>query len=478
MDFSPLVQGITLTEKQNEAIGMLAQSRGKVLGLQPGLGKTVCSLTAAKAVMRKNPSARTVIIQPKSAREAFKKELRTKVVAPFGLISTEEKIPYTGQPYLMIEQSVIHKNLDMFYKVAEHHPVIAIIDEAHVLQNPKNTVSKTLDQMKPAFATEWLLTATPLLNSIEGLYNVCHHVDPTGLPNWWEFRARYCVTKPRDVRMGGRKVTIQEIVDYKNLDELRAYLDTLIIAGSIPYNIKYHRIPVELDDELKEAYNQASKGVFDSRYVGDKDFGARLHDLQRIVDGSHHDLSKRGLSSKEKAFAIQVRRIMERGESCLVYAEYEETLDRLKNVVSAISKWAGIHHIETLVGATKEADRVRIEKELRPREVVLVSSAGRQSRNLQKANHLIMYNVPFSVGNITQLIGRICRMDSEFSEQHVHLIETKNTIDEYKVALFYDNLWLINQLFGNTGTMPTEIIRVDRENLTQLKRRYLWNKRK
>lgn len=477
-DYSHYLRGTKLKPEQNEAIERMVQSRNIILGHQAGLGKTTSSLTAARVVMERNPSAVNVIFQPKSARAAFKKELKNRIVAPYALISTEETIPYSGQDYVMIEQSVLHKNADLVSQIAQRRPIIATVDEAHVLQNPKNTVSRTLDELRPMFVAEWLLTATPLLNSIEGLFHVCKHVDPSGLPNWWEFRSQYCVTKPRDVRYGGHKRTIQEIVDYKNLDLLRQYLETLVITGSIPYDIKYYRVKVELDEQLKEAYNKASKGVFDSKYMGEKDFGARLHDLQRIVDGSHHDLLKGKLTSKEKALMFRIRQIMSRGESCLVYTEYEESVDRLAQVVERLKDWAGVKRVVLLTGATKEVERVAIEQNMVPQEVVIVTQAGRQSRNLQKANHLILYNTPFSVGNITQLIGRICRVDTTFATQHVHLLETVNTIDEYKVALFYDNIWLINQLFGNMGTLPTDFIRIDRDNMAQLKRRFLWNKRR
>lgn len=175
---------------------------------------------------------------------------------------------------------------------------------------------------------------------------------------------------------------------------------------------------------------------------------------------------------------MTVKKIMDRNESCLIYMEYEDTIDRLAKQVSRYAKWAGVRNIYLLTGSQKEDERAAIEKVMGRRDVVIMSSAGKQSRNLQAANHLILYNVPFSVGTCIQCLGRICRIDSVYKEQWVHIIESKNSIDTYKKALFLDNVALINRLFSNMGVLPTETFSIDRDNMTRLKRQYLWNRRK
>jgi len=478
-DFSEHVKGITLSKEQNEAIARMVSSRNIILGHQAGLGKTNSALVSAKVLLDRNPNSIALIIPPKSARKAFRKELETRLVEPYALYSSDEEIPLTNQRFLIVEQSILHKYIRKLEQLMTSKRTITIVDEAHVLQNPKNQVSGYLRRIKNLTTVEWLLTATPLLNSIEGLYNVLNHSSPGALGSWWDFRAKYCETKQREIRIsGGRKRRITEIVGYKDLTPLRDYINEVIISGSIDYDLNYYYLRVPLDEELKEPYNESAKGVFDSEYMGEKEYGGRLHDLQRVVDGSHHTLLKHNLSNKEKALLKRVRKIMERNESALVYCEYEETINRLHLVLSQMAKWAKIRKIHVLVGKTKEEDRGVIEDTLQKGEVVLVSQAGRQSRNLQRANHIVMYNVPFSVGTIVQLIGRICRYDTTYTQQHIHILEVIDTIDTYKVQLFRDNVALINNLFGSMGVLPTDVILRDRSDITSMKRRYLWNKRR
>ena len=202
-------------------------------------------------------------------------------------------------------------------------------------------------------------------------------MDYSGLPDWWEFRSQYCETRVKEMNVRGRKRRIVEIIDYKNLDVLKAYLQSIMIMGSIHYDIMYNYIQVPLDDDIKEAYNRAAQGTIDTDYEGEKEWGGRLHDLQRVVDGSHKEIKSEKISSKEKACIFLVKKIMERNESCLIYTEYEDSIDRLEALVRTYGKWAGVRKIHLLTGKTKEVDRVKIEEEMERKDVVIVSNAGR-----------------------------------------------------------------------------------------------------
>ena len=65
--------------------------RTKILAHSPGMGKTLTSLVTQSVLMEKNKGAIGMIIAPKSARAAYKKELQSKIRKPYALVSTEEK---------------------------------------------------------------------------------------------------------------------------------------------------------------------------------------------------------------------------------------------------------------------------------------------------------------------------------------------------------------------------------------------------
>ena len=89
--------------------------------------------------------------------------------------------------------------------------------------------------------------------------------------------------------------------------------------------------------------------------------------------------------------------------------------------------------------------------------------------------------MPFSVGRLVQVTGRICRQDSTYDHQNIIILTIKETIDEYKATLFKDHLSLISKLLGDEGTgvlTDCEYIDIDRSNMKELKNSLLWRRNK
>jgi hypothetical protein len=87
---------------------------------------------------------------------------------------------------------------------------------------------------------------------------------------------------------------------------------------------------------------------------------------------------------------------------------------------------------------------------------------------------MIFYDIPFSVLTFIQAVGRITRMDSKYSEQHIHIIEATGTIDSYKRLLINMNANLIETIFGGVETLPVEMLRIDKSLQGVLKKKLLW----
>ena len=82
-------------------------------------------------------------------------------------------------------------------------------------------------------------------------------------------------------------------------------------------------------------------------------------------------------------------------------------------------------------------------------------------------HHLLAYH-------LYKLYGRITRIDTKFSKQYVHILANTGTIDDYKKALIQVNGGLIQAIFGNTETLPLNIMNSDRSLISKLKQKLLW----
>ena len=98
-----------------------------------------------------------------------------------------------------------------------------------------------------------------------------------------------------------------------------------------------------------------------------------------------------------------------------------------------------------------------------------------ESINLQKANTVIFYDIPFAIQTFIQMVGRVTRMDSKYDHQDIYFIEAEGTSDTYRRILLQMNGQLINQIFGKVNTLPLEMKFIDKKIGKQLRDSLLWS---
>jgi hypothetical protein len=241
------------------------------------------------------------------------------------------------------------------------------------------------------------------------------------------------------------------------------------------FDILYHPEKVKKKRTTKNESNNIADDT--------KDFGARLHDLSRLCDGVDDALGDNFVSNKMKLMCQKVFEIMQRNESTLIYFEYIDTLEYAEKLLLQNQDMLGFKKIYKMTGAEKEEQRAKIESNLGLKEIILCSQAASQSRNLQRANNIILMNCPFSCGKLVQLCGRICRKDTTYDHQNIYFLSVNGTIDEYKVELFKKRIGLIKTLLGSDSIGTLEncdccYVDIDYSDIKELKNHLLWRRGK
>jgi hypothetical protein len=268
-------------------------------------------------------NVRGIVICPVKALAAFRRELFGKLdydKSEVGWLTHQEMeydidrnkifvFTYTSLPtyYSLIEQLALSYHL------------VGIFDEAHKLNADaaKSTVDedgnerlvggskskKLLEDIKQYFKVIWLSTATPLINDIEGLYNIVTYLDPDffgGKKAFYRDFVSYSLKKIW-VKGGKRKlVKDTDSMTIKNVDVLKLRLQTICIMRQKKYNLKFAYVSDSLTDEELSIYEKASAGILSGDI--ERNFSGRLHDLQRVVDNSYSNdiISPESESTKEK----------------------------------------------------------------------------------------------------------------------------------------------------------------------------------
>ena len=443
-----------------------------------GLGKTYTAVTLAAWLMLKNKDLITVIIAPPKALMSFEKELTEKLKISYSVISTEKTFKNKNGRILLISNTCLEKAVPTLGELYKKYKILGIVDESHNgLQNRSSAMYKQFVQIRKIFCVLYFLTATSCKNNIEGMYWMISLLNPSLLGSWTNFRYNYLILNRKQITQTtkkGAKVkrTIEEIVGYKNIEQLQAILNEIIIVRQKEYNLEFNYHTTHLNDEETSNHLKASGGKMSEKA---KDFwSVRLRDITFVVDNVSDTIKQEEISNKEKLLLKVLLQNIRANKPTIIYCEYVSVLERLDYLIKAFRRDLGIKDTLIIKGGVSMNERKRIQNIISVDKPLLITSAGGESINLQKANAIIFYDLPYDIAKIMQIIGRITRVDTEFSRQYIDIIEAFGTTDTYKRLCMEKNMKLIESLFGKMNTLPYTTYDNEQKFMSTLRRSLLW----
>ncbi len=509
----PNKKDYVLDEDQNEIVEKLLENDCFFNCSQTGIGKTLATLTAALHKKKEIPEAQFVIIVPNSATKAFVDTLDNILDEPYSLLTANrfddrKSVTFHIFNYSTLSTNItninkndirtLNKYISFLYELRKSNEnLYLILDEAHALQSPKTNQYKVIYAIRSWFKGIWALTATPILNDLDGLYYMTNLVIPGYFKSIWSFKGKYQVMQERKqwVRQKNGKAkqkSFLEVIGYKNLDLLKEAFNKISVIRAKIYDIELIYKSTKLDEGSIEFYRKASKGLFSgtqeekqekrekSKKKEKRHWGARLHDLQRVVSNSHKDFKwikdKDHLTEKEILLLYTILEVIKKNEAMLIYFSYLETVERVKTLLNKVREPLGLGSIYEITGNISQVERREVESAIRPKDIVLITSAGTESINLQKANNIIFYEIPFSLREFVQACGRITRTNSKYEKFYVYILEAEGTIDTYKKNRVSKNALPLQIVIGGSGTLPTELLELSNRDIQDMKDEYLWLK--
>ena len=467
-----------LKQEQNEMIDFAIRRPYAVISGQTGLGKTYTAVTLATQLMLKNRDLVTVVIAPPKALMSFEKELTEKLHVSYSMISTEKTFKNPNGRFLLVSNTCIDKAIATFGELYKNHKLLGIVDESHNgLQNPKSAMYKQFMQIRRIFCVLYFLTATSCKNNIEGMYWMITLLNPNLLGSWTNFRYNYLILNRKKITQttkNRQKIqrTIEEIVGYKNIEQLQAILNEIIIVRQRQYNLEFNYHTTHLNEIETKNYLNASGGKMSEKA---KDFwSVRLRDITYVVDNVSESIPQEEISNKEKLLLKVLLQNIRANKPTIIYCEYVSVLERLDYLIKAFRRDLGIKDTLIIKGGVSMNERKRIQNLISVDKPLLITSAGGESINLQKANAIIFYDLPYDIAKIMQIIGRITRVDTEFSKQYIDIVEAFGTTDTYKRLCMEKNMKLIESLFGKMNTLPYTTYDNEQKFMSTLRRSLLW----
>lgn len=440
-----------------------------------GLGKTISAGLIISELMARSRLSKILIVCPKLLGPQWKEELLTKfdIVAEIAigreLINADPE--ETGAIITTYQSARLH--LD---SIPKDRFQMLVLDEAHKLRNLHGVetppqVAKRFRQAleERRFRFVLMLTATPIQNRLWDLYSLVDlltvargHQNPFGSEGMFARKfiadkreqARQLKAEARDefrsivygymsrVRRGDAKLYFPDrVVQMHRVDPTPAELQLIsAIAKPIQKLNRLAQISIlqaltsSPDALMAQLNNMANNGTVP------QELAATVRD---IVTGMPPSAKLHGLGAlieKLKQENPQRWRLVVFTGRLETQTTIQAFLEKLDLKVGIINGMSGARNLETLA---------RFRKQPPDCHVIVSTEAGSEGINLQVANVLVNYDLPWNPMIVEQRIGRVQRLASEHASVGIFNIMLRGTFEEYIVGRLMEKLQMASHAIGD-----------------------------
>lgn len=435
-----------------------------------GLGKTLQAIGTMKHYMDNEGYKKILIVCKKSLKKQWKDE-----IDKFTDLSSNTFIDYTksSKPQRNKLYGEIQKHSRCIL-ITNYHTVMndsaflmslgfemVIIDEAHCVKARTGVINKAMTEAcKPANKVIFL-TGTPVMSKPDDLFGIVQIADKKYFGTWKDFNKRYIKEQYQ-----GRFL---KTVGYMHLDELRDMVQNIIIRRTehevtlqLPQTIE-KSITVTMDSTQKKIQDlinedrmkisaeldalelkKSKPGV--AELIAQKDGISKglIAALQACAnDPRLFDMSKSGMmkkryaplvpktykqSAKMEALVELVDEVLQANQKIIIFSKFERCCRLIKQ---DLEHALGVNVLLYTGEICDEERDMNIDtfKNSFDHNIIVLTDAGAEGLNLQVANHVVNFDLPFTPAIKTQRGGRARRAGSAYSRVFTYDLLTEESYD-------------------------------------------------
>lgn len=466
MGYPPVELKTELYPYQEDGIRFCLYKKAALIGDEMGLGKTLQAIVLAILKKRIFDFKKVLVVTLASLKEQWKREIER--------FSDESADIVAGNPK---QRQTIYFGNHSLFKITNYEavlrdvttlsrfkPDLIILDEA---QRIKNFSTKTADAVKRLPGKHALvLTGTPLENKLEDVYSIVQFLDPYLLTPLWQFAADHFMLSRE--KKG-------KILGYRNLEQLHERLKTIVIRRrkeevltDLPDEV-VNNYYVDLHDKqlkIHSGYMQALLPLLNKKFLTPMDL-RRIQELllrMRMVCNSTYLIDRRThISPKLKELeGIVDELVVQNARKMVIFSEWTT----MTYLIARFLSDAGIPFVE-LSGKIPVKKRQALIDEFTHNpdcRVFLSTDAGGTGLNLQAADCVVNFEMPWNPARINQRIGRVNRIGQKSRCVNVVNLIAKNSIEEKILT----GLQLKTDLFKGVFDGGLDVVEFSQEKRTEL----------
>jgi SNF2 family DNA or RNA helicase len=471
----PLVRDMELLEHQvRTAKTVLRRFRGRALLCdEVGLGKTIEAGLVLDELHLRGLVRSALLLVPPSLIEQWQGEMRRK----FGLDFLSHDDPAFrehgteawGRFDRIIASMHTAKREPHRSAILARKWDLVVVDEAHHLRNRTTQLWRFASELQKQFIL--LLTATPVQNNLEELFNLVTLLEPGLLSTARQFQRHF--------------VDRRDKLTPRNVDELHALLAEVMVRNrrstvGLQFTRRWARTERVAPAPPEQALYDAAAGFVRQHLRTGKGQGAlsrmALIALQMALGSSSQAaagtlarlaenptlpaddraalarLAERARRQAESAKADRLLRLLDEfPDKMVIFTQFRATQDMLHERLRRAGHEVAVFH----GGLSRLEKEAAVGRFRGPARLLLATEAGSEGRNLQFAHAVCNFDLPWNPMRIEQRIGRLSRI-GQTHDVHVFNLVAAGTVEaavlhllEAKLSMFELVIGEIDMILGN-----------------------------
>jgi SNF2 family DNA or RNA helicase len=436
VDFSAI--NLALFPYQKEGVHFALFRKAAIIADEMGLGKTIQAI--ATAVLKKQIFGfkKTLVVCPATLKSQWQKEIEK--------FTDEKALILSGIPE---EREKQYMDSTYFFFIVNYETVLRdsqainrsdfdflILDEA---QKIKNYETKTASAIKRLNAKHTLvITGTPIENRLIDIFSIVNVINPYFFGPLWEFSYQYCLFDPYKPN---------KINGYYNLNKLNAKIPEILlrrekhqVLSQLP-NIQQRDISVSLSPLQQEFHASYMKGIAQiirKKFLTPYDLqkltlllnSARMVcDSTFLVDETTHESPK---LNELKDILFEKLDLTNNSRKVIIFSEWV----KMHKIIGQLLRENNIGFVELngKVPVKMRGDLIKKFETHAECKVFLSTEAGGSGLNLQVADILINFELPWNPAKKNQRIGRIDRLGQKSNKLTIYNLISRNSIEQQIAA--------------------------------------------
>jgi superfamily II DNA or RNA helicase len=444
-----------------------------------GLGKTISAGLIISELAARSRLSKALIVCPKILGPQWQSELIGKFDIPAQFVTGRELIDADFEEFGAVITTYNSARLHLD-KIPEDRFQMLVLDEAHKLRNlygtenpPKVATCFRQALQDRRFRFVLMLTATPIHNRLWDLYSLVDlltvargHQNPFGSEGTF---ARKFIADNRETARHLKPNAIEEFrsVVYGYMSRVRRGDARLHFPERIVKRRQVDPTPAELEliktiaKPIQKLNRLVQISLLKALASSPEALNAQLKNMTRngtAPAGLSHTVDAivktMPLTAKLKGLGQLIDELKKQnpdGWRLVVFTALRETQTTIQNFLEGYGLKVGIINGDS---GARNQQMIAQFKAMPPKHRVIVSTeAGAEGVNLQAANVLVNFDLPWNPMVVEQRIGRIQRLASDYQNVIVYNLTLRETFEDYIVGRLIEKLQMASNAIGDIESL-------------------------